>query len=180
MIIYLMIIYLIIYHVTGTGDLQTEEYEKEMAQAEIEIEAYMATKENPVDETNLIALEDATSLESGKAVFVGNCLVCHGANGEGIVGPNLTDEYWKNGGGIKNVYKTIKTGIPEKGMISWEPILTPGQMLEVASYILTLQGTNPPNGKPAEGEIWKEEAAAPIEESKPEGVTEEVTEEVSE
>jgi cytochrome c oxidase cbb3-type subunit 3 len=161
-------VYLIVYHLLGVADLQTEEYNKEMAQAAIENEAFLATQASLVDESNLVALDDPTRLASGKAVFVTNCVVCHGPDGQGVVGPNLTDEYWKNGGGIKNVFHTIKVGVPEKGMISWESVLTPAQRLEVASYILTLKGTNPPNPKAPEGDIWVEEAAAPVQEVGPE------------
>ena len=81
-------------------------------------------------------------------------MACHGAAGEGGVGPNLTDEYWVHGGGVKNVFKTIKYGVPSKGMISWESKFTPGQIQELASYILTFQGTNPAGGKDPEGEVW--------------------------
>ena len=162
------VVYLIVYHLLGAADLQTEEYEKEMTQAAIENEAYLATQVSLVDESNLVVLEDPDRLESGKAVFVANCVVCHGPDGGGVVGPNLTDEYWKNGGGIQNVYRTIKVGIPEKGMISWESILTPAQRLEVSSYILKrLQGTTPANPKAAEGDLWVEEAVTPVQEETP-------------
>jgi len=161
-------VYLIVYHLLGVADLQTEEYNKEMAQAAIENEAFMASQANLVDESNLVALTEPERLASGKAVFVANCVVCHGPDAGGVVGPNLTDDYWKNGGGIKNVFRTIKIGIPEKGMISWESILTPAQRLEVASYILSLRGTNPANPKAPEGDLWTEEAAAPAQETAPE------------
>ncbi|MEQ8323725.1 MAG: cbb3-type cytochrome c oxidase N-terminal domain-containing protein [Vicingaceae bacterium] len=152
------VVYLVNYHVVGSGQLQLEEYADEMAVAEEQKAAFMAEQANLVDESNLVVLEDASRLQAGKAIYVGNCLICHGENAEGVVGPNLTDEYWKHGGGIKNVYNVIKNGVVEKGMISWSSQLSPGQMLEVSSYILSLQGTNPPNAKPAEGEIWVEES----------------------
>ena len=154
------VIYLIRFHVIGSGKLQLEEYQESMAAAAVEMEAFMAEQANLVDESNLTLLEDPARLEAGKAIYVGNCQVCHNPNLEGNVGPNLTDEYWINGGGIKNVFATIKNGVPEKGMISWESQLTPGQMHEVASFILSMQGTNPPNAKPPQGEKWVEEAPA--------------------
>ena len=153
------IVYLINYHVTKTGDLQLVEYEKQMAIATAEIEAFKATQANLVDESNLAALTETDRLEAGKKVFMDNCKICHGEFGEGMVGPNLTDNYWKHGGGIKNIYNTIKVGVPEKGMISWESQLSPAQRLEVSSYILTLQGTNPPNAKAPEGDPWEGESA---------------------
>lgn len=160
--IFFAIVYLIRFHVIGSGPTQLEEYNTEMAKAELEIQAYKASQANQVDESNLMALTESVRLEAGKKVFMDNCKICHGEFGEGMVGPNFTDKYWKNGGGIKNIFNTIKTGVPDKGMISWESQLTPGQMLEVSSYILTLEGTNPANQKAPEGELWEGEAVAPV------------------
>jgi cytochrome c oxidase cbb3-type subunit 3 len=94
----------------------------------------------------------------GGLIFAGVCAACHGKGGEGMVGPNLTDENWIHGGGIKNIFKVIKYGVPEKGMISWQSQLKPDDMRKVASYILSLKGTNPPNAKAPQGEIWTETA----------------------
>jgi cytochrome c oxidase cbb3-type subunit III len=94
---------------------------------------------------------------AGKKIFGDNCRACHGSVGEGGVGPNLTDEYWLHGGGIKNVFKTIKYGVPEKGMIAWQAQLKPQQIQQVASYIISLKGSNPANGKAAQGDIYVDE-----------------------
>ncbi|MCX6161927.1 MAG: cytochrome c class I, partial [Ignavibacteriae bacterium] len=80
-------------------------------------------------------------------------------NAGGTVGPNLTDQYWINGGGIRNVFSTISNGVPAKGMITWKTQLNPKQIQLVGSYVLSLQGTNPPNGKPPEGNIWVDSTA---------------------
>jgi len=77
--------------------------------------------------------------------------------GQGNVGPNLTDEFWLHGGGIKNVFNTVTAGVPSKGMISWKAQLAPKQIQEVSSFILTLKGTNPPGAKEPQGEKWVEE-----------------------
>ena len=154
------IVYLGYYHLGG-GDLQLAEYEKEMQEGEALKEALMAEQVDLIDENNLTVITDAAGLEAGKKTYKTLCQVCHGEFGEGIVGPNFTDKYWKHGGGIADLYKTIKIGIPEKGMISWESTLSPGQRLEVASYILNFQGTNPPNQKAPEGDLWEPEAVQP-------------------
>jgi cytochrome c oxidase cbb3-type subunit 3 len=107
-----------------------------------------------LDESTLTALSDQASINSGKEIFVKNCAVCHTEKGGGLVGPNLTDDYWINGGGIKNIFTTIKNGVPAKGMISWNAQLNPKQIHEVASYILTLRGSNPPNPKAPEGVLY--------------------------
>lgn len=152
--------YMFYYHWGGNGLSQTQEYEQEVAIAKKNIAAALAGKANAVDESSVLALTDSGPLGEGELIFKNNCVACHGAKGEGGVGPNLTDEYWLHGGGIKNVFKTIKYGVPEKGMISWSAQLKPSDMQKVASYILTLKGTNPPNPKAPQGEIWKEEATA--------------------
>jgi mono/diheme cytochrome c family protein len=97
-------------------------------------------------------LTDEASLAAGKSTFITNCATCHGQSGEGGIGPNMTDEYYLHGSGMTNTVSVIKNGVPAKGMISWRGILNEQQILEVASYIQTLQGTNPPNGKAPQGE----------------------------
>ncbi len=152
-------VYLFKFHVFKTGELQLEEYQKEVASAEIMKEENRKKDAANVDEKSVVYLEDAAAIASGKTIFNDNCRACHGGAGEGGVGPNLADEYWLHGGGISNVFKTIKYGVPDKGMIAWQAQLKPKQIQEVASYILTLKGTNPPNAKAAQGEIYKEDAA---------------------
>jgi cytochrome c oxidase cbb3-type subunit 3 len=133
------------------GQSQKEEYEAAMKVAEQEKAAFAATQVNKIDEENLEASTDPQDLAIGKTIFSTNCVACHLANGEGSVGPNLTDEFWIHGGGIKNVYNTVKNGVPEKGMIAWSAQLKPSDIYKVSSYILTLQGTNPPNAKAPQG-----------------------------
>ena len=79
----------------------------------------------------------------------------------------MTDPYWIHGGDIKDLFKTIKYGVPEKGMISWKDQLKPVEMHQVASYILSLQGTNPPNPKEPQGELYQQQVdnAAPADTS---------------
>jgi cytochrome c oxidase cbb3-type subunit 3 len=139
------------------GPNQAQEYEMEMAEAKIQVEEYLKNTPDLVNLENVEQFTDAANLQAGKDIFMANCAACHTADGGGLIGPNLTDEYWILGGGIKNVYKTItKGGRPGKGMISWESTLRPTQMAQVASYVLSLEGTTPQNPKPPEGEKWTE------------------------
>ncbi len=151
--------YMWYYHWSGNGLNQAEEYKMEVETAKKEIAIALAGKANAVDESNVVAMTDAGDLGQGELIFKSACAACHGQKGEGTVGPNFTDENWIHGGGIKNVFKTIKYGVPDKGMISWAAQLKPVDMQKVGSYILTLKGTNPPNQKAPQGEIWKEETA---------------------
>ncbi|MFM6976712.1 MAG: cbb3-type cytochrome c oxidase N-terminal domain-containing protein [Sphingobacteriaceae bacterium] len=145
------VVYIFSYHVMDWGKMQEEEYTIEMKQAEIAKKAFLAKSANAVDENTVKLKTDGGSLSSGAALFKQNCVACHGDKGQGIVGPNLTDKFWIHGGKINNVFKTIKYGVPEKGMISWEKTLTPKQIADVSNYILSLQGTNPPNPKAPQG-----------------------------
>ncbi len=146
------VIYMVRFHVTGHGDLQEVEYQKEMAMAEVQKAEFMKLAANNVDESSVTYLEDAASLSAGKSIYMQNCAACHGGSGEGGVGPNLTDEYWMHGGSVNDVFKLIKYGVPQKGMIAWQTQLSPIQIQEVTSFILSIQGTNPPNAKEPQGE----------------------------
>lgn len=162
------VIYLLNYHVWHWSPTQSEEYEIAMAEAADIKKANLANEENAIDENSVVMTDDVAALAQGEAIYTGNCVACHGTMGEGGVGPNLTDEYWIHGGSISSVFKTIKYGVAEKGMIPWEGSLTPAQMQNVSSYVLTLVGTNPPNGKAPQGELYV-----------PEEIQEEVIEETS-
>ena len=121
-------------------------------QADAAKKVYLAHAANLIDENTVKESADAAVVSAGAAVFQTNCVACHGDKGQGVVGPTLTDEYWLHGGKINNVFKTIKYGIPEKGMISWEKTLTPKQISDVANFVKSLKGTNPPNPKAPQGE----------------------------
>lgn len=153
------VVYLIRFHVTGDGQLQTAEYLAEMEEAAADKETMMANATDLITEDNVTYLIAAADLAKGEAIYQGNCATCHGQLGEGGAGPNLTDEYWIHGGGIKNTFNTIKYGVPAKGMIAWQSQFSPSQMQKVASYVLSLQGTNPANGKAPQGEKYVEEVA---------------------
>ncbi|MGM9477221.1 cbb3-type cytochrome c oxidase N-terminal domain-containing protein [Pedobacter sp. GSP4] len=147
--------YLFYYHIGGYGDLQDTEYEKEMAKAKVEKAAYLEKSANTIDENSVKFDNTPALLADGKTIFTANCVVCHGDKGQGIIGPNLTDEYWLHGGGINNVFKTIKYGVQEKGMISWEKNLNPKQLSAVANFIMSLKGTNPAGAKAPQGEKYE-------------------------
>ncbi len=145
------VVYLLIYHVFGIGLNQDQEYDREMAQAEIEKQEFLSKSANLFDETTVEIDETGTLATNGKAIFTANCSACHGQTGEGTIGPNLTDRHWIHGGEIKDIFKTVKYGVPEKGMVPWEQTLTPAQIAEVSNYIITLRDTKPANPKAAEG-----------------------------
>lgn len=148
------VVYMGFYHVFGLGMNQQQQYDYQMAEAKAEIEAYTAKQGNLIDENSVVAMTDEASLAKGLEIYTANCVACHLASGGGSVGPNLTDEYWIHGGSINEVFTTIKYGVPTKGMISWQAQLSAIDMQNVASYILSLQGTNPADGKAPDGELY--------------------------
>ncbi|WP_179008200.1 cbb3-type cytochrome c oxidase N-terminal domain-containing protein [Winogradskyella forsetii] len=148
------VIYMLRYHVFNADD-QFVEYEIEYAEANRAIEAYKKTAKNLVDFNTVEILSESADLNAGRIIFETNCVACHKADGGGGIGPNLTDENWILGGGIKNVFKTISEGGRDgKGMVSWKSELKPLQMAQVASYVLKFQGTTPAEPKDPEGDIW--------------------------
>ncbi len=144
------IVYLLNYEVLGYGKNPTQEYNEEMAKAKIQMAEYAAKSGNTIDENN-IKMPDASGLARGKEIFTTTCWPCHGKLGEGGVGPNLTDDYWLHKGSLNDIYQSIKHGYPDKGMQSWEKSFSAKEINDLAGYIKTLHGTNPPNGKSAAG-----------------------------
>lgn len=140
--------YIVQYHM-AEGPTSKQEYEQEVAAFNKSKEPAGAAQAAVV----LNPLTDTASLDAGRAIFTGptnTCFTCHRSDLGGIVGPNLTDEYWLHGGELTSIMKSIKTGYPDKGM---QPFgtgarLSDRQVLQVASFILSMKGTNPPNPKP--------------------------------
>lgn len=151
------VVYLVRFHILD-GDNQIVEFEKAVAEARVEIDKFKATSPDLFDLKNVTLLTSDADLKRGKAVFGLNCAACHMADGGGGIGPNLTDEYWILGGGIKNVVNTlVKGGRPGKGMISWDKTLKPEDIAKVGSYVISMQGTTPANPKAPQGEKWTEQ-----------------------
>ncbi|AZJ32317.1 MULTISPECIES: cbb3-type cytochrome c oxidase N-terminal domain-containing protein [Tenacibaculum] len=154
-------VYLVRYHVLG-ADNQEMEYAQAVAEAKRELAAFKSnSKEAIIDAETATVLTSDADLSRGKAVFNLNCAACHMADGGGGIGPNLTDEYWILGGGMKNIFNTVANGGRDgKGMVAWNKTLKPKDIQKVASYIISLQGTTPAKPKEPQGELYKEEGQA--------------------
>ena len=172
MTIVFAIVYLIRFHVINDYT-QQEEFETEMETARVEIEKYKLTAPDLLDKEKVTLLTDETSLAEGKKLYeTSTCTACHKPDAGGSIGPNLTDDHWILGGGIKNVFNTLMEGGREgKGMVAWKATIKPKDLQKIASYVISLQGTNPPDAKPAEGDLWVDEnapaPAAPADAEKP-------------
>lgn len=162
------VIYLVRFHMFG-GDNQEQEFKHEVELAEAELlNSKSASPKEVITADQVTLLTDKESLAKGQEIFKNVCVACHGPQGGGVVGPNLTDEFWLNGGGIKNVFKVIHDGSPRNPtMAAWGKTLDSKDVQKVASYVLSLQGTKPAGGKPAEGDKWTEEAAPTADAAKP-------------
>ena len=146
------VVYVFVYDVIKVAPYQQEEYKNEIAEAGTFLSGQPATPA-----TNLIALTDEASLAEGKAIWEKSCKVCHLDLGQGLVGPNLCDDFSIHGCTFTDAVNIINIGAPEKGMISWKTQLTTDQIMKVASFIMTLKGTNPPNPKAPQGEPCKKD-----------------------
>ncbi len=154
--------YLAKYHIFD-GTTQKEEYLTEVAEAKAAVEEYKKNAKGLIDANTVEILTAEEDVNAGKTIFQANCTACHKIDAGGGIGPNLTDDYWILGGGIKNVFHTISEGgRPSKGMVSWKTELKPDEIAQVASYVLSLHGTTPADPKEPQGELWVD-PDAPIE-----------------
>lgn len=148
-------IYVVVFHFSATLPLSIEEYQNEMAAAELAKQKLLASQpEAVIDVEKLEYNADAAILKKGQQIFEGNCVACHRKDGGGnTIGPNLTDTYWLHGNGIKNIYTTVNSGFVEKGMPAWGKALSPTEVRDVTFFVFSLQGSNPPNAKAPQGEL---------------------------
>jgi len=138
---------------------QAKEFNIEVTQGKEAVEAYKAANPDKFDNSNIVAFTDAENIAKGKELFTTKtCFACHLNDLGGSIGPNLTDNKWILGGDVKSLFNTIsKGGRPDKGMIAWESTITREERIQLASYIISMQGTQPAAPKAAEGDIiWPE------------------------
>jgi cytochrome c oxidase cbb3-type subunit 3 len=144
-------LYVLFYHF-GPGMLAIEQYDEAMMLAtEKQMAAILAMGE--INESTLVNLmDDPSMMNGGKKIFTSKCATCHGMFGQGGIGPNLTDDYWLHGAQLMDIYRTVREGVPSKGMLAWERQLRPAELLAVSTYVGSLLGSDPPNPKAPQGE----------------------------
>lgn len=139
------------YYQIGPGPTIIAQYEDEM-RAAAERQAAATPAPAAGDETELRALmKDRAAMAAAKETFATRCAACHGPEGQGIIGPNLTDDYWLHGGTLADIRRTITEGVPDKGMVPWKDALKPDELNRVAAYVASLRGSHPSNPKPPQG-----------------------------
>lgn len=130
----------------------------EEAQTQSQIQTEATTQKPEISESELLALlDDPAALAEGGEIFADQCALCHGDSGEGMIGPNLIDNYWLHGKGkISDIAISIRSGIPEKGMAAWEDRMSEEEIQHIAAYIKSIQGTKVENAKEPDGELVEE------------------------
>lgn len=156
--IFVSIGYLLYFHVLGIGKDPIQEYQYEMDMAAAQLLKFQENDPGKIDEKNLV-MADAAGIANGSKIYNTACWPCHGKALEGGAGPNLTDDYWIHKGSLTDIYLSIKHGYPDKGMQAWEKNYSPKEILQMASYIKSMHGTNPPGAKEPQGELYVEEVA---------------------
>jgi cytochrome c oxidase cbb3-type subunit 3 len=106
-------------------------------------------------------MESEDTIAKGKEIYDVNCFPCHAADGGGTIGPNLTDNYWIHGGKPENIIAVVTNGVPDKGMIAWQPILGQEKVTQVSAYVLSLKGTTPLNPKAPDGVLEEAQDSEP-------------------
>lgn len=141
-------LYLMYVHMFG-GPSIAQEY-----QDSLKVKYTTSTQANGDEPTELNAmLGHDGSIKKGKEAYTANCAPCHGAVGEGTIGPNLTDKHWIHGGAPDKILATIQNGFPAKGMPAWNAILGELKCKQLTAFIQSLKGSNPPNAKAPDGTL---------------------------
>lgn len=144
------------YYMHMGGPNQAEELAMEMKVIKEKQEKFEATKVGFSEEEYRKVAADPKNAKRSKKLYKRKCKACHGAKGEGGIGPNLTDKYWINGtGSLADVYKVLDEGVIDKGMAAWGQTLGKEKVLSVLSYVMKFQGTSPENAKAPQGKEYK-------------------------
>lgn len=143
------------YYLMGYGASTQERYEAEMAAAEAARPAPPPRTGGGAEQPAAAMATGPEAVAAGKEVYVTNCAPCHGPQGQGVIGPNLTDHYWIHGDQPADIINVITEGVPEKGMVPWKSVLNPNKIQQVAAFVMSLEGTNPPNPKPPQGDLYE-------------------------
>lgn len=134
----------------GNGQSIASGYDAEMKEVSA-ARAAEALKQEVSEETLTQLLGDSARIGRGKDTFAQKCAACHLEQGQGSIGPNLTDKHWIHGTGrLMDIYQAVSEGFPAKGMPAWNRQLTPQELREVVAFVGSIRGLAVP-GKAPEG-----------------------------
>jgi cytochrome c oxidase cbb3-type subunit 3 len=149
------------FYVIGVEFGYINDYGEDLREDTVAVNAVRATTMAAapvVDEALIVASAgDATRVAAGQKVFTTMCASCHNQEGQGLIGPNLTDKFWIHGGSPMDIHKIIVEGVAAKGMPPWGNVISADDAINVTAFIATLQGTNPANPKEAQGDVYPAE-----------------------
>lgn len=151
--------YWLYYETTAVGKGQVDRLQAKVAEHRETYQGVLANTGDQGgafdDQAALALMQDPATQAKTQVLFNSNCAACHGAAGQGVIGPNLTDSSWIHGGDAASIEHTIKKGVVEKGMLAWEATLSPTQIRQLVGYIISLEGSQPANAKAAEGQVYE-------------------------
>jgi cytochrome c oxidase cbb3-type subunit III len=137
---------------SGGGPTLKQEYEQALKDYQEKADKNAANTESETEESLMAFMKSEKAIHEGSEIFAAKCAICHGASLEGKIGPNLTDNFWSTGDGTRTaVIHTIRKGSAVKGMPAWETQMKPIEIKEVAAFVYSKIGSNPPNPKAPEG-----------------------------
>jgi len=140
------------YYMFGPGQSQEQIVIAQLAE-DAKLAAAAAPSEGPSADALIALASNADALKKGHEVFVARCVACHGPDGQGLIGPNLTDKYWIHGGKITDLVKVVENGVLDKGMLAWKGVLQPAELQSVVAYVWSIRGTTPANPKAPQGDL---------------------------
>lgn len=153
-------VYILGVHVFDFIDTYDDDLQESLAELEEVRSAYELQNPSfePTEENLAAYVGDDDAETAGQALFSANCAACHGPDGGGLIGPNLTDDYWIHGPTNQDIYRIITEGVLDKGMTPWESVLSPEERAHLVAYIRSLEGTDPPDAREPQGEYYGDEA----------------------
>lgn len=141
------------YYLSGNGPNPKQELAVAMKQID-SMKPAAPPPSNDQSSDLLAAYKDPAKLKHGSEVFAGKCIACHGDKAQGVIGPNLTDDYWIHGKGtLKDIAAVVTSGVPDKGMPPWGPILTADELRDVVAFVHSMHGSKPAGAKAQQGEL---------------------------
>lgn len=139
------------YYVMGSGPTLVKQYERERVAAEFAAYLQGDIKKEPTEPELLAVYKDEGRRKQGKAAYETRCVACHGTQGQGGIGPNLTDDYWLHGARLVEIARVVSNGVADKGMPPWGPLLKDTEVQSLVAYIRAIRGTRPRGAKAAQG-----------------------------
>lgn len=152
------VLYFFYYHMSGVGTNLNEDYSQDLREEQLEILVRSKQQEPASQEELQQLMSDNAALDLGQSIYDVNCATCHGSLGEGLIGPNLRDQYWIHGNKLTDIVAIIENGVAAKGMVAWKSLLKREEIHSVAAYVKSLKGSDEdiPNAKGPEGELIPE------------------------